>query len=117
MTKDNARIKAEKYRRWADLTDKKRSERWDDWFAKYGQFDWTEPVKIGHHSQRRHEKMFEKKDKFFRQQVELEQKAKRFREKADNLERFANTNKGDAERKREQARQVNDKLIGVGSKV
>lgn len=117
MTKDRARYKAVKYREWADLADKKREELSKAWYAKYGQFDWSEPIKLGHHSQRRHERVFEERDNFFRIQIELEGKAKRFREKAANLEHFANTNKGDAERKREQERQENDAVITVGSKV
>lgn len=117
MTKDRARYKAVKYREWADLADKRREELRRIWYADYGQFDWSEPVKIGHHSQRRHERMFEKRDNFFKTQIELEEKAKRFREKANNLEDFANTNKGDAERKREQERQANDAVVRVGSKV
>jgi len=48
---------------------------------------------------------------------ELEDKAKRMREKSENLLIFANTNKGDAEAKRQIQRDLADSQIVVGSKV
>lgn len=117
MTKDRARQKAAQYLEWADKADKKRQELSDNWYSTYRDFDWSEPVKLGHHSQRRHEKMFEKKDSFFRTQVELISKAKRFREKADNLNRFANTNKGDAQARKEKERLEMDEVVSVGTEV
>jgi membrane protein involved in colicin uptake len=117
MTKERARQKAAKYLEWAELAEKKAEALSKQFYETYKDFDWTEPIKIGHHSQRRHEKVFEKRDNFFRVQIELEQKAKRFKEKAENLTRFANTNKGDAEAKREAQRQEMDKIISVGSRV
>jgi hypothetical protein len=117
MTKERARQKALKYLEWADLADKKREALSKTWYATYKDFDWSEPVKLGHHSQKRHEKMFEKKDSFFRKQIELEKKAERFREKADNLNRFANTNKGDAQRRKEQERLIMDSVVLVGTDV
>lgn len=117
MTKDRARQKALQYIEWAILADGKREALSKNWYATYGSFDWSEPIKLGHHSQKRHEKMFERRDSFFRTQIELENKAKRFREKAGNLLHFADTNKGDAERKRERERAELDKVIAVGSRV
>lgn len=117
MTKERAKIKAQKYLEWADLADKKCKESEDNWYSTYRDFDWTEPVKIGHHSQRRHEKMFERRDNFYRRQFESEEKVKRFRDRADNLLRFANRNKGDAEKRREAERVELDKIIQVGSLV
>ena len=117
MTKERARQKAIKYLEWANLADKKRKELSDIWYAMYKDFDWTEPIKLGHHSQRRHEKVFERRDSFFRTQIELEEKAKRFREKAENLNYFANTNKGDAQRRREAKWAELDKIVSIGSRV
>lgn len=114
MTKERARAKAEKYLEWADKADQQAQKLSNTWYAKFKDFDFTEPIKIGHHSQRRHEKVFEQRDRFFAKQIELSKKAKRFREKASNLIHFANTNKGDAEKRRETQRQELDKYIKVG---
>ena len=117
MTKDKARIKANKYLEWAEKAEQKSKDIYASFQKDYGQFDWTEPIKIGHHSQRKHEKVFERRNSVMKKTFELEQKAKRFREKADNLTRFANTNKGDAENKRQAERDLADTLFSVGSEV
>jgi len=64
MTKDRARIKSEQYIKWAILNENKAKDLQTNWYRDYGQFDWTEPIKRGHHSQRRHEKVFEKRASF-----------------------------------------------------
>jgi len=117
MTKDRARIKSEQYIKWAILNENKAKDLQTNWYRDYGQFDWTEPIKRGHHSQRRHEKVFEKRASFHTKMKELEDKAKRMREKSENLLIFANTNKGDAEAKRQIQRDLADSQIVVGSKV
>lgn len=117
MTKDRARKKAELYVKWADNAEQKSKEILATFQRDYGQFDWTEPIKRGHHSQRRHEKVFEHRDSVMRKSIELDEKAKRFREKAENLLIFANTNKGDAEKKREEKRSLFDEKYKVGDKM
>jgi hypothetical protein len=117
MTKDRARQKAAQYREWADKADKKARVLQENWSAEFKDFDWTQPILRGHHSQRRHEKVYERRNAFHQKLAELEAKAKRFREKADNLEAFANTNKGDAERRRTAEREKNDTLITVGTRI
>lgn len=117
MNKDRARQKAEKYFEWADKAEAKAKEIYDGFKSTYKDFDWTQPILRGHHSQRRHEKVFERRDSVMRKSIELEEKAKRFREKANNLLHFANTNKGDAERKRQVIREQADLLVRVGMNV
>lgn len=117
MTKDRARVKAAQYLEWAEKAEIKSRELQDRFHADYKDFDWTQPILRGHHSQRRHEKVFERRDAMHRKVRELDEKAKRFREKADNLLAFANRNKGDAEAKREEQRALADSKISVGSQV
>lgn len=117
MRKEQARQKAEKYRKWAKANYAKAQKIYADWRSVYGSFDWTQPILRGHHSQRAHEKVYERRDSMHRKVAELEAKAKRMLGKADNLERFANTNKGDAEARRQSMRDENDKSIFVGSTV
>lgn len=117
MTKDRAKIKAAQYLEWAQKAEAKSKEIYANWNAQYKDFDWTQPILRGHHSQKRHEKIYERRDTMHRKINELDAKAKRFREKADNLLRFANTNKGDAERKREAQRQLADSKVSVGTQV
>lgn len=117
MTKDRAMKKAIKYLEWAELADNKRTELRQAFDEKYKHFDWTQPILIGHHSQRRHERVFEEQDHFYKTQFELIEKAKRFREKAENLIAFADRNKGDAERKREEVRAERDSMIAEGTNI
>lgn len=114
MTKERAKVKAGMYLEWADKAEAKSKELLETFHTQYKDFDWTQPILIGHHSQRRHEKVFEHRDSVMRRSIELDAKAKRFREKAENLLQFANTNKGDAERKRQAKREEVDAIVKVG---
>lgn len=117
MTKDRARIKAAQFTAWADAREAKIKLAEENFSRTFGSFDWTEPIKIGHHSERRHRKVFERRDNHFRSIIESEKIVKRMREKAENLLSFANRNKGDAERKREVKRAVVISGIKNGSRV
>jgi len=115
MTKERAKIKAAKYLEWALAAESKSAELTKHWYAQYGNFDWTQPILRGHHSQRRHERIYEHRDAYYTKLNELEAKAKSHREKAENLMLFANRNKGDADKRREQ--EFNASGIVVGSRV
>lgn len=117
MTKDRARVKAGLYLEWADKAEAKSKAIYESFQSTYKDFDWTQPILRGHHSQRRHEKVFERRDSVMRQTIDLDAKAKRFREKAQNLLDFANRNAGDAEDKRQEQREKADSQISVGSQV
>lgn len=115
MTKAQALKRANQYLDWALKAKAKSRAVMDTLSREFKDFDFTEPIKLGHHSQRRHERKFERRDSLMRQSIEWDAKAKRYAEKAMNLEMFANTHKGDAERKRQTVREQNDALIKVGS--
>ena len=114
MTKERAKAKAEKYLEWAGKAEAKSKQLYDTFQSQYKDFDWTQPILRGHHSQRRHEKVYERRNSMMTKTIELDAKAKRYREKAENLFAFANRNKGDAEKRREVQRQELDKYIKVG---
>lgn len=119
MTKERARVKAEQYLDWAERAEKKAQDieallnstsEMKDWNF------WTQPIHNnagGRSLQRRKEQLRSKMVKV----VELQEKAKRHREKAENLQRFANTNKGDAERKRQTLRDELDSVLKIGDRV
>lgn len=119
MTKDRARLKAAKYLEWADLADKKAEATLQEFNSHPGADDWNfwtqpiQPTSQGRAFANRREKLLNKRKYAW----ELQDKAKRFREKAENLTEFANRNKGDAEAKREAKRQELDKIISVGSRI
>ncbi|OQP67685.1 DUF3560 domain-containing protein [Niastella populi] len=117
MTKDRARIKAAQYVNWAAIAEKKSKEIYDSFQKVYGDFDWTQPILLGHYSQRSHEKVYERREAMHNKINILYAKAKRFREKAENLLNFANRNKGDAEVKRIVQRAIADTKITVGSAI
>ena len=114
MTKDQARIKAQKYREWGNKKIAKAKEIYANYREEMKEFDWTQPILRGHHSQKRHEKVYERRNAIHEKVREMEAHGKRMLEKADNLEHFANTNKGDAEAKRQAQREANDQNIKVG---
>jgi hypothetical protein len=117
MTKDRARIKASLYLQWADKAQAKSEALYHSFQITYKDFDWTQPILKGHHSQRRHEKVYERRNSMFEKMRELDEKAKSFRSKAYNLMEFANRNAGDAEAKRQKERELADTKITVGSNV
>lgn len=120
MTKERALRRAAQRRAWADAAEAKAAQlqkEYDDDPRSNDWAFWSEPIKIGHHSERRHRRAREllnnKKQRIF----DLLDKAKMHRQKADNLERFASTHKGDAERRRQAEREALDSILGVGSRV
>lgn len=120
MNKEQARMKAEKRFAWAiaaqDRAKKIQEELNADPRYTDQQF-WLEPIKVGHHSERRHRRA---RDTYMAKEkriIDLLDKAKDHREKAQNLLYFANRNKGDAEKKREQERVQADSVYTVGSSI
>lgn len=117
MTKEAAKRKAEKRILWAESAEQQAREIQNQMNKKFENFDFTQPILLGHHSQRRHEKMLSSRDSMMRKIIDLEHKAKNHREKASNLLHFANTNKGDAENARIEKRKMADLTYTVGSKI
>ncbi len=117
MTKERALIKSKKYLEWAEKAEQKAKSIYHNWCEQYKDFDWTQPILRGHHSQKRHEKIYERRNTIHTKVQELEQKAKRLREKATNLEMFANRNKGDAERARDIRREQASNVFKENSEI
>lgn len=117
MTKDRARAKAQKYLEWAEKAEAKSKELYANFQSVYKDFDWTQPILRGHHSQKAHEKIYARRNTMHEKVRELDEKAKRFREKASNLLAFANRNKGDADKKKQEYRNAISQVISIGSQV
>lgn len=120
MTKERARIKAQKRREWAAVADAKADaiDKLLNADPRYTDFAfWSEPIKIGHHSESKHRRTRAGYQDKMRKSMELRKLANVHREKADNLEVFANRNAGDAETKRQEERAKADELFDVGSRV
>lgn len=117
MTKDRAKWKAQKYREWAEIAKRKQLTMLEQCSVEFKEFDWTEPVKLGHHSQRRHEKMFERRDAKQQKISELETKIRMYERKARHLDIFVNRNKGDAMREAEKYRKEVDSWLKLGMMV
>jgi len=115
MTKQQAANKVKKYREWAKLAKTKLEKLEKNFYEKYKNFDWSEPIKKDHYSASKHQKHFDAKANFFNKCIELENKIKNNLDKAENLEIFSQTNKGDAEKRRQEQREHFDKFIKVGS--
>lgn len=120
MTKERARAKAHKRREWATLAEAKADaiDKGLNADPRYTDFAfWSEPIKIGHHSEGKHRRARAGFESKMQKSMELRNLAKSHREKADNLESFANRNAGDAEAKRQEKRAEADELFDVGSPV
>lgn len=117
MKKEQAKLREKLHEKWAQKAEQKLIEKRKELENFRKNKDFTEPIKIGHHSQRRHEKMFERRDNLIKQTIELENKIKTHLEKAKNLKKFANRNKGDAERERQEKQKIFDEKIKLDSQV
>lgn len=85
---ERAKRKAEKYRDWAESRERKSTEAFNNRATKH-ELDFLslgEPVKVGHHSEKRHRKLFEKYDNKMRQSIEHQDKAEEHINKAKYYE-------------------------------
>jgi hypothetical protein len=84
-TQERAKNKVEKLNGYADNAEKRSNKAYNS-RATRNELDFLslgEPIKIGHHSERRHRKLFEKYDNKMRKSVEESQKAKEYRSKTE----------------------------------
>ena len=105
--------RAERLRERAELADK-RADKVAKRISK-GELEFLglcEPVKIGHHSQRRHEKLIKRAQDAFFKEGEERNYAQTLRSRADWVMPAAV--KGDAERARQERRDAAEALIGLG---
>jgi len=81
--------RAERLRGWADSRDTKASAARDTADAIMDAIPMGQPVLLGHHSQRRHERDLDRLDRAARANLEHGAKAEEFRRRADNIEAAA----------------------------
>jgi hypothetical protein len=79
---------------------------------------WTEPIKVGHHSEQRHRNLRARLSALMDKQYVLGRDAAALREKADRLEQQGARVKGDADARRQRARTLRDVAgVTVGSRI
>ncbi len=88
---------------------RKKIEPYNDWAF------WTEPIKIGHHSEKRHRNLRERLGNTIRRGFEADHEARKIREYAATPPKARIA--GDAENRRQALRDKLDTLLGVGSRV
>lgn len=76
---------------------------------------WTEPIKIGHHSERRHRNLRDRLTNKMRQAADTAGEIDQLQSKIEHWERNGAVVKGDAERKRQAVREKLDAMIQKGS--
>jgi Domain of unknown function (DUF3560) len=79
---------------------------------------WTEPVKIGHHSEHRHRNLRRRLQDLMDKKARMSLDARDLRERADRLERQGATVQGDAAKRRQQQREVREQAgVSIGSRI
>ena len=89
---ERAKKKAEKLQGYASNAEKRSDEAYNSRASKH-ELDFMslgEPIKIGHHSEKRHRKLFEKYDNKMRKSMEESEKAKEYLSRAEYWESKAN---------------------------
>lgn len=120
MRKEAAKAKAHKRIAWAEVAEKRATEIRTSLSSdeRYKDFAfWSEPIKVGHHSEGKHRRTRDAYNNKEKKIFELLDKAKGHRSKAENLLTFANRNKGDAETARDKKRNIADKRYMVGGSI
>lgn len=83
---ERARLKAEKYEKWSASASKKSDEKYEA-SNKHSDFlSLGEPIKVGHHSERRHRKMIEDANRNMSKSVEYLNKANEHSKRAEYWE-------------------------------
>lgn len=84
-TQERAKKKAEKLEGYASNADKRSTEAYESRATKAERdfLSLGEPIKIGHHSEKRHRKLFEKYDNKMRKSIEESEKAETYRSRAE----------------------------------
>jgi hypothetical protein len=114
---ERANRKAARLRLWADSAERKADKERDKHSGYTEDYAFiTQPILIGHHSQRRHENLRARISRQMEKEMEFRQLAQSYRERADRLEQGVRV-AGDAEARREQKRAENDKSVQIGTKV
>ena len=88
---ERAKLKAEKYGNWADSAQDKSNQKYEE--SKEGKdfLVLAEPVKVGHHSEKRHRALIERNWARMSKSVEFRDKAKEHEQKSEYWANKANT--------------------------
>ena len=78
---------------------------------------WSEPIKIGHHSEKRHRNLRAKLERKMSKGAEVLREIEQRSQRVEHLENTTARIAGDAERQRQVEREALDKVISVGSVV
>lgn len=82
-TQERAKRKSEKYEVWANVREKKSDEFFEASQEGKDFLSLGEPIKVGHHSERRHRALIERNHNRMRKSVENQDKARKHASKAD----------------------------------
>lgn len=88
---ERAKLKAEKYGNWADSAQDKSNQKYKDSQEGKDFLVLAEPIKIGHHSEKRHRALIERNWARMEKSVELRDKAEKHERKAEYWAKKANT--------------------------
>lgn len=85
-----AKKKAERYQKWAITAEKKSTEYWEASHEGKDFLSLGEPIKVGHHSEKRHRALIERNHNRMSKSVEESKKVEQHESKAEYWERKAN---------------------------
>src|SRR5678810_1290234 len=80
---ERAKLKAEKYGSWADSAQAKSNQKYEDSQEGKDFLVLAEPIRIGHHSEKRHRALIERNWARMDKSIELRDKAKEHEKKAE----------------------------------
>lgn len=89
-SQDRAKAKAERLTSWAASAEKRSTQKWEASQEGRDFLRLAEPIKIGHHSERRHRALIDRNHKRIRQAIEESNKAEKLHVRAEYWEERAN---------------------------
>lgn len=87
---ERAKAKAERYNKWSDSAQTKSDNKWKEADEGKDFLVLAEPIKIGHHSEKRHRALIERNHARMDKSMELQKKANQHQSKAEYWESQAN---------------------------
>lgn len=83
---ERAKSKAERYKQWSVSAEQQSTKKWEESHEGADFLVLGEPIKVGHHSEKRHRALFERNDNRMRKSVELRDKAESHLSKSEYWE-------------------------------
>jgi hypothetical protein len=83
---ERAKSKAERYKQWSASAEQQSTAKWEESKEGADFLALGEPIKVGHHSEKRHRALFERNDNRMRKSVELRDKSESHLSKAEYWE-------------------------------